>query len=91
VAGLRALVTAIRAEHETVPRILALGGVDADNAGSWVEAGVDGVAVMGAAMRADDPVATTRAIVGSVAAATVTTVTTLTTLGFRSAAGKVVP
>lgn len=37
------------------PRVYALGGVDADNAAGWVAAGADGVAVMGALMRADDP------------------------------------
>ena len=67
--GLRELVRAARAERVEVPAILALGGVDETNAGSWIEAGADGVAVMGAVMRAPDPAATTRAIVHGVTAA----------------------
>ncbi|HWE72549.1 MAG TPA: thiamine phosphate synthase [Stellaceae bacterium] len=37
------------------PPLLALGGVDAGNAGSCIAAGAAGVAVMGEAMRAADP------------------------------------
>lgn len=37
------------------PRVYALGGVDPGNAARWLSAGADGVAVMGALMRADDP------------------------------------
>lgn len=69
VNGLRGLVTAARNEYAEPPVMLALGGVDETNAGSWVEAGADGVAVMGAVMRAADPVAVTRAIVVSVTTA----------------------
>lgn len=35
--------------------VIALGGVDATNAGACLEAGASGVAVMGTVMRADDP------------------------------------
>lgn len=35
--------------------VLALGGVTADNAATWLEAGAHGVAVMGAVMRAKEP------------------------------------
>lgn len=69
VARFRDLVTTIRTERDHVPAILALGGVTAANAGYWVEAGADGVAVMGEVMRAADPEATMRAVVESVAAA----------------------
>jgi thiamine-phosphate pyrophosphorylase len=69
VVGLRNLVSSLRSERATTPAILALGGVTADNAGYWIEAGADGVAVMGEVMRAADPAATMRAIVESVAAA----------------------
>jgi thiamine-phosphate pyrophosphorylase len=37
------------------PVVYALGGVTPGNAGDWLAAGADGVAVMGAVMRADDP------------------------------------
>lgn len=37
------------------PAVYALGGVRPDNAGDWLAAGADGVAVMGAVMRAPDP------------------------------------
>lgn len=67
--GLRDLMATVRAECTEPPVVLALGGVDASNAGSWLEAGADGVAVMGAVMGAADPAATTRAIVESVAEA----------------------
>lgn len=69
VAGLRDLVTALRTERADAPAVLALGGVDADNAGYWVEAGADGVAVMGAVMRAADPAATVCRVAEAVAEA----------------------
>lgn len=37
------------------PLVYALGGVDERNAADWMRAGADGIAVMGALMRADDP------------------------------------
>jgi thiamine-phosphate pyrophosphorylase len=69
VAGLRDQVTALRAGRADTPTVLALGGVDADNAGYWVEAGADGVAVMGAVMGSADPAATAWRVVEAVAAA----------------------
>jgi thiamine monophosphate synthase len=41
--------------HDRRPAVYALGGVTPDNAGDWLAAGADGVAVMGAVMRADNP------------------------------------
>lgn len=48
--GLRRMLTG-----HTGPLAYALGGVTIDNAASWLDAGADGVAVMGALMRADAP------------------------------------
>jgi thiamine-phosphate pyrophosphorylase len=42
--------------------VVGIGGVDADNAGAVIEAGADGVAVITAITRADDPEAATRAL-----------------------------
>lgn len=70
-AGLRSLTDVIRSEYSRVPTILALGGVDRVTAGAWIAAGADGVAVMGAVMRAADPAAEMRAVVDSVGAARV--------------------
>lgn len=69
-ARLRDLVDTVRGERPDPPAILALGGVDASNAAQWIDAGADGVAVMGSVMRADDPAATMAAILDSVRAAT---------------------
>ena len=41
---------------------VGIGGIDADNAGEVVAAGADGVAVITAITRADDPAAATRAL-----------------------------
>jgi thiamine-phosphate pyrophosphorylase len=46
--------------------VLALGGVDADNAGRARDAGAHGVAVMGAVMRALDPAAVVRRLLAAV-------------------------
>lgn len=67
--GLRELVTALHERHTPVPRVLALGGVDPTNAGRWVEAGADGVAVMGAVMRSPEPDETVRRVVRALDAA----------------------
>ena len=62
--GLRELLTALHDGQDLpVPRVLALGGVDPTNAGRWVEASADGVAVMGAVMRSSDPAETVRRVV----------------------------
>lgn len=49
-----ALGVAILGQAWPLP-VLALGGIDASNAGQCLAAGADGVAVMGSAMRAADP------------------------------------
>jgi thiamine-phosphate diphosphorylase len=47
--------------------VFALGGVTSDNAGECVAAGADGVAVMGAVMRAPDPAAVVAALTAELA------------------------
>lgn len=47
-------LTRMLSDH-TGPLAYALGGVTAENAPGWLDAGADGVAVMGALMRAPDP------------------------------------
>jgi thiamine-phosphate pyrophosphorylase len=47
--------------------VMALGGVTADNAGPCIGAGASGVAVMGEAMRAADPLALVRRLVVALA------------------------
>jgi thiamine-phosphate pyrophosphorylase len=51
----------IRADHE-LPKIIALGGIDASNARSCIEAGADGVAVIRAILHAADPFAAARSL-----------------------------
>lgn len=63
--GLAGLTAGCRAAP-SLP-VLALGGVDVDNAGRCVGGGATGVAVMGAVMRASDPRAVVRALVDVVA------------------------
>ena len=67
--GLRACLRTARRARRSLPTVLALGGVEPHDAGRWVDAGADGVAVMGAVMRSTDPSATTRAVVEAVDAA----------------------
>jgi len=62
-AGLTAM-----GELVSVP-IVAIGGIDANNAGDAIRAGADGVAVVSAICAADDPVAATRELVDTVAEA----------------------
>lgn len=50
--GLRRMLAGL-----TGPLVYALGGVTVDNAADWLDAGADGVAVMGELMRAHDPAA----------------------------------
>jgi thiamine-phosphate pyrophosphorylase len=54
VAGLRAVVDAIRARAPGYP-ICAIAGIDAGNAGDVIAAGADGVAVISALSLAPDP------------------------------------
>lgn len=65
IEGLRAVVDA------TSLPVVAIGGIDADNAREAVEAGAVGVAVVSAVGAAPDPVVATRRMVGSVRAAKV--------------------
>jgi len=60
---------------EALPAVFALGGVDQDNARSFVEAGAHGVAVMGPVMRSDNPAQTVADLLAQIpteAAATLT-------------------
>jgi thiamine-phosphate pyrophosphorylase len=63
--GLRAVV-----EATSLP-VVAIGGIDADNASETLEAGAVGVAVVSAVGEAPDPVAATRHLVDAVRAAEV--------------------
>jgi thiamine-phosphate pyrophosphorylase len=55
--------------HGRRPAVYALGGVTPDNAGDWLAAGADGVAVMGAVMRAGDPGAVVEELLHALAVA----------------------
>ncbi|HEY8721432.1 thiamine phosphate synthase [Pengzhenrongella sp.] len=55
VAGFGDLLAAARHARSVPPAVFALGGVDEHNAGSFLDAGADGVAVMGSVMAAQDP------------------------------------
>jgi thiamine-phosphate pyrophosphorylase len=46
----------------TMLPLVAIGGIDADNAAAAVRAGADGIAVVAAIMAADDPAAASRAL-----------------------------
>jgi thiamine-phosphate pyrophosphorylase len=61
--GMRAIV------EETSLPVVAIGGIDADNASEVLEAGAVGVAVVSAVGAAPDPVAATRRLVEAVRAA----------------------
>ncbi len=51
------------------PAVYALGGVTPDDAGDWLDAGADGVAVMGAVMRAHNPGAVVEELLHALAVA----------------------
>jgi thiamine-phosphate pyrophosphorylase len=61
IAGLRAIVEAVRARKSNFP-ICAIAGINADNAAEVVEAGADGVAVISALSLAADPSKAARAL-----------------------------
>ncbi len=62
--GLEALAEVVRL---AAPRpVVAIGGIDADNAGAVAAAGATGVAVISAVAGADDPVAATRRIADAI-------------------------
>jgi len=65
IGGLRAVV-----DSTSLP-VVAIGGIDADNAKQALEAGAAGVAVVSAVAAAPDPVAATRRLVEAVRAAKV--------------------
>jgi thiamine-phosphate pyrophosphorylase len=54
VAGLRAIVAALRARSKDFP-VCGIAGIDAGNAAPVIEAGADGVAVISALSMQDDP------------------------------------
>ncbi len=58
--GYRAIIGAMRAEGLRIP-LCAIGGIELADVPALLEAGVDGIAVSGAVMRAADPAATMRA------------------------------
>lgn len=59
--GYRAIMERVRAEGVELP-VVAIGSVGADDVEPLLAAGVNGVAVSGAILRASDPVAATKAI-----------------------------
>jgi thiamine-phosphate pyrophosphorylase len=61
VSGLRAIVQAVRARQAEFP-ICAIAGINAGNAAEVIGAGADGVAVISALSRADDPAQAARAL-----------------------------
>lgn len=63
--GLRAIAAAIRARAPGYP-VGAIAGINAGNAAAVVAAGADGVAVISALSRADDPSSATRDLCGIV-------------------------
>ncbi len=58
--GYRAIISAMRAEGLRIP-LCAIGGIELADVPALLEAGVDGIAVSGAVMRAADPAAAMRA------------------------------
>lgn len=65
VAGLRAIVAALRAKSADIP-VCAIAGIDAANAAPVIEAGADGVAVISALSMQNDPQAAARELRGIV-------------------------
>ena len=65
IAGLRAIVKAIRARMPGFP-ICAIAGINAGNAGEVIAAGADGIAVISALSLAPDPAAAAKTLRGTV-------------------------
>ena len=61
IAGLRAIVEAVRARKADFP-VCAIAGINEGNAGDVIEAGADGVAVISALSQASDPAKAARAL-----------------------------
>lgn len=68
IEGFRKVVAAMRARAPRMP-IVAIGGIDADNAANVIAAGTDGVSVISALSLAPDPAAAARKLRGVVDAA----------------------
>ncbi len=56
ISGLKKIVRALRERNARIP-VIAIGGIDAKNAGEVMKAGADGIAVVSAITRAKNPVA----------------------------------
>lgn len=67
IEGYRNIIRCMRQEGVSLP-VVAIGGITADDIPALMEAGLDGVAVSGTVLRADDPVAEMRRLVGAVSA-----------------------
>ena len=67
-AGLRAILAAVRARAPTMP-VVAIAGIDAGNAADVIAAGADGIAVISALSLTPDPAAAARTLRGIVDAA----------------------
>lgn len=68
VGGIAAIAAAVRRRDPAMP-VGAISGINSDNAGTVIAAGIDGVAVISAVGAAPDPAAATRAIARAVATA----------------------
>jgi thiamine-phosphate pyrophosphorylase len=65
-AGLGRLLARAGRVRGTLPAVFALGGVDEQNAASFLQAGAHGVAVMGSVMSASDPEKTVAALLARI-------------------------
>ncbi len=74
--GFGSVLAQARRVRGPLPAVFALGGVDGHNAGSFLQSGARGVAVMGSVMGSPDPAQTVAALLAIVAAATPTAVAT---------------
>jgi thiamine-phosphate diphosphorylase len=74
--GFGKVLAQARCVHGPLPAVFALGGVDEDNAASFLQAGAHGVAVMGSVMSSLDPAHTVAALLAKVAVAATEVVAT---------------